>query len=67
MLGVVLLTSAKPEEIGDWQAVRAFSFCQSDSEKKGIIMKKIVVATQDAAEIFAELPCFAHVIGIPEQ
>jgi hypothetical protein len=47
--------------------VRAFSFCQSDFEKKGIIMKKIVVATQDAAEIFAELPYFAHVIGIPEQ
>lgn len=30
-------------------------------------MKKIVVAAQDTAEAFAELPCFAHVIGIPEQ
>jgi hypothetical protein len=30
-------------------------------------MKKIVVATRDAAEISTELPCFAQVIGIPEQ
>jgi hypothetical protein len=65
MLGVVLLTSAKPEEIGK-RCGRSASV-RAIPKEKGIIMKKIVVATQDAAEIFAELPCFAQVIGIPEQ
>jgi hypothetical protein len=64
MLGVVLLTSAKPEDIGK-RCGRSAS--ARAIPKKGIIMKKIVVATQDAAEIFAELLCFAHVIGVPEQ
>jgi len=36
-------------------------------KQKGNYYEKIVVATHDEAEIFAELPCFAHVIAVPEQ